>query len=344
MEKRRITINQIADLAFVSRSVVSRVLNNHPNVSAEARKRVLAVIEEYNYTPNANARGLATDKTREICILAPRWQNEILASSFWSLLFLGLSEQCVRRGYYASLSVIDESDPKQIEERFIAGHQFDGYILMHREVTDAVLPLLKDRNKPIVSIGHDPANLDISSVDVENFRGAYIATNHLLKLGHRDIALVIGNRSLPESVDRYNGFKQALEEAGISVNEMLVVEGEYAQSHGCEALKKLLKGATQPTAMCCMSDVMAEGVLLAAYQAQLLVPRDLAVVGFDDLPSSAYTIPPLTTVRQPIYSKGEKAANLLIDRIEGNEEQVVHVHLDPMLVVRESCGARMDDR
>ena len=338
MDKGRITIKQIADLAYVSRSVVSRVLNDHPNVSPDTRQRVLKVIEEYNYRPNAAARSLATDRTHEIGILAPRWQNDVLSSSYWSLIFLGLSEQCIERGYYASLSMLMPQDVGTIPQRLISEHHFDGFVLFHREVTERIAPALRERNVPIVLIGHDSSLEDVSSVDVDNFQGAYRATRHLLQLGHRQIALLLGQKDRQESIDRLKGYETALSEAGIEVDDSLIVEGEYSQMHGKRTMQSLLEQGSVPSAVFCSGDVIAEGVLLAAYEAGIRVPDDLAVVGFDDLPSSAFTIPPLTTVRQPIYDKGEQAANLIIDRIEGKTDEVVHVQLSPELVVRKSCG------
>ena len=340
MEKQKITIKQIADLAYVSRSVVSRVLNDHPNVSAEARQRVLRVIEEYNYRPSAVARSLATDRTYEICILAPRWKDEILASSYWSLIFLGLSEQCSKRGYYASLSMLSAEDGRSVPDRLISGHNFDGFVLIHKEVIEAVMPALRERSMPTVLIGHDASSSDVSSVDVDNYKGAYAATEHLLRLGHQRIALIIGRKSRQESIDRFKGYEKALSDAGLDVDDSLVVEGEYSQMHGKEAMEILLQRSRIPTAVFCSGDVLAEGVMLAAYKAGINVPDQLAVVGFDDLPSSAYTTPPLTTVRQPIYEKGVQAASLIIDRIEGKATEPVHIQLDPELIVRDSCGSQ----
>lgn len=298
----------------------------------------MKVIKQHNYRPSTIARSLATDRTHEICILAPRWQNEILASGFWSLIFLGISEQCLRRGYYASLSMISPDMGKDYNERILNGHTFDGYILMHREVTGFVMPALLARNLPAVLIGHDPTYPEISSIDVDNTSGAYQATRHLLTQGHKRIAIAVGKRERQESIDRLEGFQQALQEAGIACPEAYVIECEYSQAQGYSAMNQLLALAQRPTALFCASDVMAEGALLALYEAGIAVPDEMALVGFDDLPGSQYAIPPLTTVHQPIYSKGEQAANIIIDQLEGVSSEVVHIKLKPELVVRASCG------
>lgn len=335
----KLNIDDIARMAYVSRSVVSRVLNDRPNVSAEARERVLAVIEKYNYRPSATARSLATDRTFEISILAPRKKDEVFANAFWSLVFLGISEECTRRGYFVSLSMILGEMQDHLNDRIVYGHNFDGYILISNEVADQVVPALRKRNMPTVLIGYDPAFPDLDSVEADNFTGGYRATEHLIGLGHRRIAALMGPLRTQESIDRLDGYKQALLDAGLPVDEALIVEGDYSQRSGWECTPHLLGHTPRPTAIFCASDAMAAGALLALHQAGLSVPRDVCVVGYDDLPNSQYTIPPLTTVRQPIYEIGRHAAAVVIDQIEGVRAAPEHAKLDVELVVRASCGA-----
>ncbi len=338
---KKLTIDQIAKLAYVSRSVVSRVLNNHPNVSPEARERVMKVIKEQNYTPSSTARSLATDRTQEISILAPRKTNEVFANAFWSLVFLGISEQSIRRGYFVSLSMISRELEDYINDRILYGRSFDGYILITREVADHVMPALRKRDMPAVLIGHDPAFPDLSSVDVDNYDGAYQATRHLCAIGHECIATIMGAVHTQESRDRLRGYKQALRDAGCQVCEDRIMAGDYSQRRGYELMQDLLAREPRPTAVFCACDAMAVGALLALHEAGIAVPEEMAIVGFDDLPTSQYTCPPLTTIRQPIYKMAGQAADLVIDQIEGKTTDVVHVKLGVELVVRQSCGARV---
>ncbi|MFK7848158.1 MAG: LacI family DNA-binding transcriptional regulator [Rhodothermales bacterium] len=338
MEKDRITINKIAELAFVSRSVVSRVLNDRPNVSEAARTRVLDIIRKYNYHPSSTARSLATNRTYEICILVPRWQNEVLASGYWSLIFLGISERCIERGYTGSLSAISVDKNNSLDINFISDHAYDGYVLMHKEVFEQVFPFIQSSKLPAVAIGHDAQYPQISSIDVDNHEGAYLATRHLIKLGHKKIAIITGDRNRQESIDRLAGYKRALTEADISESKPYIMHGSYTHSCGMESTQKLLALDAPPTAIFCASDVAAQGSLLALHEAGLSVPKDMAMVGFDDLPASGYTIPPLSTIHQPIYEKGAEAANIIIDQIEGKTKEVVHINLTASLVVRASCG------
>lgn len=332
------TIDQVAELAYVSRSVVSRVLNNHPNVSEEARERVLKVIEEHDYRPSSVARSLATDRSFEIGVLTPRRGDESLANGYWPLLYSGIFEQCLERGYFVSLSMVSEEVEDEIQDR-ARDQRFDGYILISTEVTDLVASALESNDAPAVLIGHDSAWTSLSSVDIDNVKGSYEAGTHLCNLGYAEIGLVLGSFSLEETGDRQQGFGAALEEAGCMVPDRYLAEGDYSQESGYNIVQDWTDRGTLPQALFCASDTMAMGALLALNEAGYQVPNDVAVVGFDDLPASQYTIPPLTTVRQPVYEKGQTAVDLLLDQIEVPDADPVHVELDPELVIRQSCGA-----
>ena len=337
-EKCRLTIDQVALMAGVSRSVVSRVLNNHPRVSDDARARVLAVIREHDYRPSSLARSLATDRAFEICVVTPRRRDDALANGFWPLLHLGISEACLERGYFVSLTMISPDTADEIQQRILNDRVFDGYILITQEVTGHVVPLLHARNVPMVLIGHDPSQPDLNSVDVDNFTGAYEAVRHLIELGHRRIACILANMQIQESIERRNGYLKALEDHGIPAGDGLVIVNNYSEKSGYDVMCGWINAGRCPSAVFCASDAIATGVLLALYKARIPVPERVSVVGFDDVPTSAFTAPPLTTIHQPIYRKGATAAGILIDAIEGKATGPVHLRLPAELVVRESTG------
>lgn len=343
MKKKKMTIDQVAELAYVSRSVVSRVLNDHPNVSEEARERVEKVIEEYNYRPSSAARSLATDRTFEICILTPRRRGDALANGFWTLLHLGIFEQCIERGYFVSLSMVSSEMSNEVHQHILSEHRFDGFILITEEVTALVAAALEERDVPTVLIGHDPDYPELHSVDVDNHQGAYQATQHLCRLGHERVGAILGSLDLKESVERRDGYYQALRDAGRPIEEDWVAMGDYSQESGFEITQQWIERGGYPSAIFCANDGMALGALLALHKADLDVPGAVSVIGFDDLPTSQYAYPPLTTVHQPIYEKGERAANLIIDQIEGAHEEVCHIKLPAELVVRESAGPPPDE-
>ena len=333
------TIDQVAELAHVSRSVVSRVLNDHPNVSEEARERVLKVIEEHDYRPSSVARSLATDRSFEISVLIPRRGDESLASGYWSLLYSGVFERCLERGYFVSLSMVSGQVEDEIDDR-VRDSRFDGYILVTTEVTDLVASTLAADGAPTVLIGQDPNWDAFGSVDTDNIQGGYEAGRHLCDLGYDEVGLMLGSLNLEESTHRRRGVERALGEAGVDVSDRHVAEGDYSQESGYAIAQTWIEQGAMPRALFCASDTMAMGVLLALDEADYRVPDDVAVVGFDDLPAAQYTIPPLTTVRQPVYEKAQAAIDLLIDQIEGPEADSVHRELEPELVVRQSCGAQ----
>jgi LacI family transcriptional regulator len=333
------TIDQVAELAYVSRSVVSRVLNDHPNVSEEARQRVLDVIEEHDYRPSSVARSLATDRSFEISVLTPRRGDESLANGYWPLLYSGIFERCLERGYFVSLSMVSEEVEEEIQNQ-ARDSRFDGYILITTEVTELVGPSLEASNSPSVLIGRASGWDALSSVDIDNEKGGYEAGRHLCELGYDEIGLILGSLDLEESADRRAGLEEALTEADRSVPDHFVAVGDYSRESGYDIIRDWAERGTMPRALFCASDTMATGALRALDEAGYQVPDDVAVMGFDDLPAAQYTIPPLTTVHQPVYEKGQTAVDLLIDRIEDPDVGPVHKELDPELVVRESCGAR----
>lgn len=336
---KRVTIDEIAREAFVSRSVVSRVLNDHPNVSAEARARVRRVIEAHNYRPSAVARSLATDRSYEVCILMPRRKDDVLATGLWMLMVLGISEQCSKRGYHVSVSLVSEDQSADLHERILYGRQYDGYLLITRAVTEWVVPALKERSLPAVVIGNYPELGLFSSVDVDNYMGAYAATAHLCAQGHTRIAAIMGAARTHHADERLRGYREALQDAGLTAHPELLAQGEYAPQNGYRIVQDWLQNGRTFSALFCASDALAMGALLALHEAGVGVPDQVAVVGFDDLPNAAFTHPPLTTIRQPIYEKGVSAANLLIDQIDEPDRAVQHVLLTPELMVRRSSVA-----
>jgi len=229
----------------------------------------------------------------------------------------------------------------EINERILAGHTFDGFILIARDVTKIVADALQASKTPIVLIGHDPNFPDLHSIDVDNFGGGYQAGSHLVALGHQRMGIMLGPAEMQETPDRQAGFVKALDDAGIQLAEEHIAVGDYSQASGYAMMKEWIASGTCPTAVFCTSDVKATGALLAIQEAGLRVPEDIAIVGFDDLPNSQYTIPPLTTVHQSVYDKGEHAADMIIDQIERKNQGVLRRNLPVHLVVRSTCGAEV---
>jgi LacI family transcriptional regulator len=337
---KQLTIEEIADLADVSRSTVSRVLNDHPSVRPAVRARVQQIIQEHRYTPRAAARSLASRRTNVVGLLIPRSAATIFSDPFFPHVIQGITETCSNHGYFLMLSMVTAEREQDFYERVLLGRHADGLIMLSSDVDDPILPLLIRDETPLVLIGRHPYLPDVSSVDVDNVEGASTAVRHLIGLGHRRIATITGPLYMAGAMDRRDGYKQALAEAAIPIRPELIVEGDFTQAGGYGRMRSLLALSEPPTAVFAASDPMAAGALRAIHDAGLDVPSEVALVSFDDLPLASVLTPPLTSVHQPLYELGATAAELLLARLEQSGEQPpTHARLKTHLVVRQSCGA-----
>jgi LacI family transcriptional regulator len=339
----QMTIQQIAELAEVSRSTVSRVLNDHPSVRPEVRQRVLKVIGEQGYAPQAAARSLASKRTNTLGLLIPRSAAIIFSDPFFSQVIQGMTEASSKRGYFLMLSMVSGAMEHDFYNRVLRSRSVDGLLMVSSDIDDPILPLLIKDNLPMLLIGEHPYLSPVNSIDSENREGARMATNHLIGLGHRRVASITGFLQMSAAIDRFNGYKQALLEANIPVLPDLIEHGDYTQESGYTAMRRLLAVTPRPTAVFAANDMMAMGALRAIHEVGLSVPKDIAIVGFDDIPMAAFANPPLTTMRQPIADIGALAVNTLIDQLENLAEPGVHIRLPTTLVVRASSGGTPTD-
>jgi LacI family transcriptional regulator len=333
------TIEEIARLAEVSRSTVSRVLNNHPSVRPAVRDRVLSVIRQQQYTPYAAARSLASNCTHVLGLLIPRSAPFIFADPFFAGMIQAITEACSQRGYFMMLAMMSAETDEQFYDFILRSRHFDGMLMLSSDIDDPTLARLIDSPTPIILIGSHPYFSNLAWVDAENQAGARCAVTYLIGLGHRRIAAITGPLQMAAAIDRREGYKQALLEAGLTIVPELIVEGGFTQESGYNAMAGLLGLTPPPTAVFVASDTMAIGALRAVEEAGLRVPSDISLVGFDDLPTAAAAATPLTTVRQPIAQIGATAVELLIERIEKRATAAAHLRLPTELILRESCAA-----
>ncbi len=317
---------------------MSFVLNGQPHVSPEARERVLRVVEEHNYRPSHAARALVAQRAEEICLVSPPEPPSVRANGYWGLLVTGVSKGCSNHRYYLSVSICP--DPLADEQAYIlpADSLYDGYIVFSKDIDERVMTDLLSRKKPVVLIEQHPSYPDACVVMIDNVEAARNAVNYLVNLGHKDIALVQGAYGAQVTHDRTEGYRMALESANVPFRDELVASGDFTETSGYEAVLGLLQGRIKPTAFFCESDGMAVGALLALHETGISVPEEVSVMGFGGYPRSAYTIPPLTTVRQPVVDLGEAAAELMIDLIEGSASGQTVRCLPAPLIERGTCG------
>jgi len=341
LARRQARSRDVAELAGVSRTTVSFVLNDVPGVkiSEETRQRVLQAAHELNYYPTAAARSLASGKTHRIGLILGEGQDRLAADAFLPTFLQGVTASVHQRGYLLMLQLAEDVPSHEAYARLIREQQVDGLILSGPRSDDPLLPQLAEEKFPLILHGQLESH-DLPYVDIDNHAGAYQVVNHLVGLGHRRIAF-ISNAPLFYSgtQDRFAGYRQTLAEHDIPLQEELIRTAAFLPDSGYAAMDELLVLRHPPTAVFAASDVVALGAMSALHAADLRIPEDVAVVGFDDIFLAAHACPPLTTVRVPAYGLGWTSAEILIRLIEG-EEDVSSVTLDTDLVIRESCGAQ----
>lgn len=335
-----LTIEHIATLAGVSRSTVSRVVNDHPAVSPAVRARVRRVIEERGYTPHAAARSLAGSCTNVICLLNVRSAASTFSDRFMPPLVQGISEGCDDEHYLLLVSMVKTESATSLYRRLLRGHHCDGIIMLASDVDAGIFPVLLEDGTPYILIGCHPRFPELNSINVENEEGARKAVAHLIALGHRRIATITGRPDTSPGGERLSGYSLALRAAALPVEPELVVKGDLTMRSGYAAMRHLLTLQERPTAVFAADDAMAAGALRAIQEAKLAVPDDIAIVGFDDASVATLTHPQLTTVRQPVHDVGAEAAHMLIAQLRGREKTPIQKLLPVELVVRQSCGAQ----
>ncbi len=338
----KLTLEEIAKLSGVSRSTVSRVVNHHISVKPEVRIRVQQVIDETGYRPDPAARSLAGQRSGILGLVIPRAVQFLFTDPYYPRLMQGVAQACNTHDYILSLFLFHtEAEEEKLAPRMLRQQLVDGLILSALPIGDPFLEQLLDSKIPFTMIGRPTDETSgISFVDVDNIQGAINATTHLIRLGRKRIAAITGPQNTTVGMDRRHGYIDALNDRGLPVQESLMVEGDFTESGGFMAMQRLIP--QQPDAVFVASDTMAFGALRALRLAGLTVPGEVAVVGFDDLPASATSDPPLTTMRQPIRRLG--AGRGKPDRYFGQRHQPARQTIATTeLVVRNSCGANLND-
>ncbi|MCB0212512.1 MAG: LacI family DNA-binding transcriptional regulator [Anaerolineae bacterium] len=334
----KLTLQKVAELAGVSRSTVSRVVNHHPSVKPAVRQRVQKVIDETGYHPDPAARSLATQRSGIIGLVIPRVFQFLFTDPYYPCLMQGIAQACNTHDYVLSLFLFHTEDEEQkLTPKLLRQQLIDGIILSALPTGDPFVPQLISNEVPTVMIGRPLEAQTLSYVDVSNIKGAYEAVVHLLKLGRRRIATITGPLNTTVGLDRWQGYRDALRDHAIAIEDALSVEGDFSEISGYQAAQQLLDH--HPDAIFVASDMMAMGVLRALRDAGRKVPDDIAIIGFDDLPFAATADPPLTTVRQPILRQGITAVEMLIDLLENGLRPARQFTAPTELVIRQSCGA-----
>ncbi len=335
------TLEEIARLAGVSRSTVSRVINGDRRVSDAARARVQDVVRRHNYHPNAAARSLASRRTRVLGLLISQAVGNLFTDPFYPILIQGTADACNAAGYTLTM-LMDTSDDgsavEQLYQRVIRGRHVDGLILACHAVDDPIVPLLEADRIPFVLVGRHPGAA-VSFVDIDSRSAAREAVAHLLGHGYRRIGMICGPPHLIAAIDRHAGYVTALQEAAIPPDPSCVLFADFRQRGGYDAMRQMLASpARLPDAIFAASDALAIGAITALQEAGLRVPEDVAVMGFDGMEAGANLQPPLSTVFQPVADLGREAVRIVLATIDDPERIPVQHFLPTRLTLRRSCG------
>jgi LacI family transcriptional regulator len=326
------TIRDIAQKAGVSPSTVSRVLSGTIPVAPSKRLAVMAAVQTLHYRPNLVAQGLARGRSRAIGVL-----TQGISDLFYSQILGGIEHALRGTGYYAVFLSEGSPDDSAWALDLFLSYPVDALAIVGGWTPEEELARVAERI-PVVAIGRTIAGIEERCVQVANEEGAYSATRYLIELGHSRIAHVTGLSWHRDSIDRQKGYERALTDEGIGVDPRLIVVGDFEHESGVAAIDALLDKRVDFTAIFASNDQMACGAGLALLRRKLWVPGDISLVGFDDDPTSAYTWPPLTTVRQPAAEMGGAAIQALLDDLNGRPFSLQRFRTE--LVIRESAGPR----
>jgi LacI family transcriptional regulator len=323
------SIEDVARLAGVSITTVSRVINKLPSVKEKNKVKVLDAVKQLKFQPSVFAQRLATGKSNEVALIMPRYEG--IFYSFYALeLIRGIGTLCEALKLDLLLHITDARS--NLSVRGIGGIIFADVIGNRHQLEDAL-----SRGIPCVVINNYLEDLEVSCIAIDNVGGAETAVNYLISLGHKKIAHISGDLVTQAAAQRFEGYKRALKKKNITLSEDLIFKTDYSRGQARLASEKLLKMPNPPTAVFVASDSMALEVMAVAKEFGRTIPRDLSIVGFDDNPSGLYGPVALTTVRQPLIKMAEESVKELNRLMTEKKSKVKKMLLPVELVIRESC-------
>ena len=340
LQRKRVTSKDVAEKVGVSRTTVSLVLNDVRGIqiSHETRQKVIDASKELGYVPDATAQALASRRTKAIGLVLTRTQHHIATDAFLPRIISGLLTTAKKQNIRILIDWVETEHQESAYFELARTKRIDGMILSTPRLDDKALMALENADIPTVMMG-SIAGSNLPFVDVDNTKASEKATTYLLQLGHRKIACIAN--APPEytaSPDRVHGYKNALSNMNIPINENLITYADFDPESGYECMKFLLHSGESFTAAFIASDNVAIGAKSALRDANLRVPDDISLVGFDDIPWAQYSDPPLTTVQLPAESLAESACTLLLDLIKDRDNNNQHqIMLDTELIIRKSC-------
>lgn len=335
-----VTIKDVAKLADVAPSTVSRVIANSPRISERTKEIVRDAMNELGYHPNFNARSLANQSTKTLGIVMPNSANKTFQNPFFPEVIRGISSKShqLEYGLYLSTGQTEEEIFEEVKH-MVQGKRVDGIILLYSRVDDKVMNYLYQENFPFTVIGrpYDASMKNVTYVNNDNYKAAKTVTEYLLLLGHEKIAFIGGNLDFVVTVDHMEGYRKALTNAGIELRDEYIVFHEELQEGGQEAVIDLMSLAERPTALIVADDIMTFGVMRMLAEMEMSVPEDVSIISFNNVTISELSSPPMTTVDINIFNLGYEAANGLIDLIHQPNIEPKQVLIPHKMIKRQSC-------
>lgn len=337
-EKRKYSIEEIANICNVSKATVSRVINNSPNgVGEETRKRVQKVIETLNYRPNSLARSVATARSMMIGLIVPDVSN-----FFYPKIIRSVTDYMNAKGYAVIIGNSDYNPEREADQLInMIDKRVDGIILCSGVSNATFLKDFKKYKVPLALIGRAfDSSLSDASIMGDNEKGAYKSASYLIEGGNRKIVYVEGNPHISGSIQRLRGYQMALESAGIPYDPTLVLNGDYSIEYGKEVADDLIDRKVDFDAIMTGSDLIAIGIVSRLIKRGVRIPEDKELIGFDNIELSGVFNPPLTTISKPHYDMAQHISKQLLNIIEGKNPSLPHMKVEPMLVIRETTRKR----
>ncbi len=335
LPRSKITIRDVAIRAGVSHQTVSRVINKSERVSPTTRTRVKKAIKELGYRPNVIARSMAKGHTYTLGCISPNLTNYI-----FSKIIESAQAEARRQGFFVLTGCASTADDVLPLLDEMLNRRVDGLLVLNPR-DDAryihLLPLI-EQGTPVVYLKNSPKEEAVSSVCANDQSGGYQATQYLLDLGHARIATITGPENEECTLDRLEGYWQALSEAGVKQDRELIVQSDWSAESGGQAILQLLEAKVPFSAVFAQNDRMAIGAIRALRDSGLRVPQDISVIGYDDIPLSSYFDPPLTTIHQPMDEFGRRGAQLLIEAVQNPQHTLKQVRLNTQIIKRNSCA------
>ncbi|MGH4049780.1 MAG: LacI family DNA-binding transcriptional regulator [Clostridium sp.] len=328
-----VTIKDVARLANVSPSTVSRVIADNPRISDETKQRVYTIMKEINYHPNAIARSLVNKATKTLGLILPNTDEDLFDNPFFIQIMRGISHYAQKKGYYIMYTYSNDEN-REVEdiESLINSGRVDGIILPIVRKDDKCIAYLKKVAYPFVVIGRPQNSEGVLWVDNDNFKAMFSAVNYLINKGDRKIAFIGGPSELNVTINRLEGYRSAMINIGEKIDENMIQVAEFTETSGYNAMKNILK-KFKPTAVVTTDDLIAFGVSKAINE---MTDKNIKVIGFNNTPLAAFRNPTLSSVDVNSEELGYYAVRLLINKLENNEEQINNYIIDTKLVERQS--------